>query len=877
MADDLRTAEGRPVAGATVWVETGDHPPALRAPSSSLLLADPAAPLPIAATNAPPGRTLEVAALGRSHGSAAIPVPDGSSNVDMPLDDRQTRRALRDGGWVRWTVPATGTDWGRRAQSLQIAAPQLDVIAIAAADEVLVWINDLETGDGVPGANAELMRHGVDGDATDAADFAPVTVATARSDADGIARIKLPDGYLLDRQALARNEWFVRAEAGRGRNVRRAVLPLGSANRLVLANPGRDRAWGVTDRPLYRAGDTVRFRLWQRADRAGQLEMPRSPDLSDSLHLMSVDEDKLIRSWPASPDASDGWIGEVVLPLHANDGAYCVTPFEEPYRSEEGACFFVGTYRAQDLWAEASAHDGVLREDDIFKVEISGGYYSGGPAAGVGLRNITTMLTGLPLSRAYPEFAAFTFVDVMSEQARGGIPLRPVVPPESTDADGHLEIEVPVTFNAEAIQPDQLPAFGQLQVAAELALDSREGTVTNAAAARFTRHDAFVGLRVEPRWLDAQTPVRAEAVVIDADGTAVPGQVIDVEVDFLAGFQGEPQPQRIGACQLRGGVMQACDFPRTRSGRYRLTARSGDAAPAALVQYVWSGDRAPPAALAPILEVAQPPAELGAPVKVVLRQVEVGRPVLFVIFRNGRVLAHMHARTRSSAGLFDLPLPAGIDGDVELAAYLRSPPDASSDGHLSPPRAVETATTTFEVPATNQAPVAIAFEHAQVEPGERTSLTVHNLSDGPRSITVSVMGDALRALAGDYLEYSDPHGPFWLGKFYWRGAGSTPSLHDFGAWNSGPEWTVRLDPLPGEPPVIFDDAAAPPAARATCRHGVGRLRIARAGPHRGHRLSDQPRRHLPRREGKAGCTDRVGRNGCGRPGGPTGEGSRRVR
>ncbi|MDQ3510155.1 MAG: MG2 domain-containing protein, partial [Pseudomonadota bacterium] len=802
VAPGLRSVDGRNFAAATVTIETGDHPPALRAPHAAVLLADPAAPLPITAVNAPAGRLLKVDALARSSASAEIEIPTGPINIDMPIDDQATRQALREGGLVRWTSPATGNRWDQRAQTMQIAAPQFDVLALAAMDDVLVWINDWETGEGVSGADAELMlrRPGAE----------PATVATARSDADGVARIRLPENYRLEPDALKDSEWFVRADAGRGRNARRAVLPLGTAGRMALANPGTDRAWGVTDRPLYRAGDTVQFRLWQRADRAGRLELPRVATGPATLHLVSVDEYKVIRSWTSTSSTGDGWSGEVELPVHVNDGTYCISPSDEP---EEGACFFVGTYRAQDLWAEANAEERVLREGDRFLVDVSGGYYSGGPAAGVGVRNVATMLTGLPLSQAYPDFAAFTFVDVRGAQARSGIALRRVAPSATTDAEGHAQIELPIAFEPDAIENDQLPAFGRLQVTAELALESREGTVSNAAAARFTRHDAFVGLRLEPRWLDTASPDHVEAVVIDAEGKAVPEGSIDVEVDFLEGFDGDPVPQRVGSCQLRSRTLQACDFPRARSGRYRLTARSGDAAPTVLTQYVWSGNQADARALEPVLEVAELPGRSGGPVRVVLRQVAIGKPVLFVLSQKGRILAHLRAQTESTVGMFDLPLHADIEGEVEVTAYVRDSAGGPQDGALRTSVPVETAKVSFEIPTAKRASLEIAFEHAQVAPGNRTSLTVHNASAQPRNISISVMGDALRALAGDLLEYSNPHGRYWLGEMHGFHYGNVLSLNSFGGWNSESPWGIPLlpSPSPEEAPVVFDSAMSPVA------------------------------------------------------------------
>src|SRR5690606_11382127 len=160
---------------------------------------------------------------------------------------------------------------------------------------------------------------------------------------------------------------------------------------------------------------------------------------------------------------------------HAPDDTYCIGT-GEPW-DVEGTCFFVGTYRAQDLWVEASAGDRVLGDGDRFVVDVEAGYYSGGAAAGVPVPRVTALLTGRRLQDEYPAWAGFSFV----EPGVGGIPLElPEGEDLRTDAEGRLRIELPLDFDAE-VPP---PAFGQLQLVAEARLEDREGTASNAARAR---------------------------------------------------------------------------------------------------------------------------------------------------------------------------------------------------------------------------------------------------------------------------------------------------------------------------------------------------------------------------------------------------------
>lgn len=803
----LADAEGHAVAVHPVVVATGDHPPALEAPHAELLLADARTATLATAVNALRGVALSGWSLGRTPASGTITVPQGPLNTPVPIDDARTRSALAAGAWSRWSIEQPGRGGAR----LHLAAPQLDVFTVTGTDEVLAWVHDW-AGGAVEGAGVELLL-AADGNGAEA-------FAHALTGRDGVARLRLPEERVTD--AAARGQaWFVRAES-RGR---RAVLRLGEGGYgLDLGQPARARAWGVTDRPLYRAGDTVRFRLWSRGERGGALRP--HPAAATTLHLHSSDEGKSIRSWRAQPDG-EGWTGEVAIPEHAVDGTYCVVPDALMQAHDAGACFFVGTYRAQDLWAEAKAQAPLLRPGERFVFDVSGGYYSGGPAAAVALQRVSSMLTGLPLSQAYPQYAGFTFVDVMTDAGRDGVALRLPALPARTDADGRVRIELPLDFQTRG-DAVELPAFGELKATADLGLDSREATTSSAATTRFARFDAYVGLRLAPRWLDAKTPVRAEAVLIDAQGRALPPRDVEVDIEFRPGYRDDAPAERVGTCRLRPGAAMPCDFPRLRSGRYRLVARSGDAAPAQLDQYVWAGDAQGTQAPEPVLEADGPTVRAGAPARVVLRNAVPGWPVLFVVHRGRRILGHLQAGVATAAAAYEIPLPADAQGALGITAYLRDPAGGTVDGVLRRPARVLSANTQVDVERPARAPLTLAFDRAQAAPGTTVVLTLRNDDARPREVSLAVMDDALRALAGDWLAFSDPHGRTWLGGLAddYR-YGSPLAVRSFEGWNRAP-WRLALarpvpeiapPPPPGEPPVVVGDpspvdapAPAPPPA-----------------------------------------------------------------
>lgn len=727
--------------------------------------------------------TVPVMAFGRTLRRETLTTPDSRDTI-RTVSSPATAQALAEGGWARWSP--------RSAQPLDFAAPQFDMQAIASRRTVLAWTWAWD-GSG-PVANAEVELLWLRNPETP-----PRTVATARTGVDGVAKLTLPGDFALPdpvtkpAEAADTPMWLLRATDGAGK---RAVLPFAGfegrgISTSLLGRAETDlRTWGVADRPLYRAGDTVRYRLWQRALVGGRLRAITRPQAT-ALVLYNLDERKVLRRWEATPDADGALIGEAPLPTHATDATYCIgTGSDDGWSPVQGACFFVGTYRAQDLWAEATTADRVLRNGDRFVVDVAGGYYSGGPASGVRIEQVSTRLTGLPLEEAYPDYAAYTFVDTIGDSDHFSLSEdeRDADAEVVTDAEGRARISLPVRFDEDDTEDSEsLPAFGELQAIAELKLDAREGVASNAAKARYARYRDYVGLRAEPGWFDAVAPLRLSGVVIDAEGRRRPEARIEVTVEFLPGYDNDDAPQRLRVCALAADGETPCDFPRKRSGRYRLTARSGEAAPAEIERYIrvdgepgFAGE----SKKSPELELLAAPDAVDAPARLLLRHVPAASDVLLVVEAGGELLAHRTLTTVTDETLILLPIAADGRKQATVYAYARQRGLAAAvvDG-LRKPSGTSESKVDVPLPKTSGPPaIEAAFDRKSAAPGQTVRLRLHNRDAQPRALVVSVNDDGLRALAADWLPYFDPHGEHWVGADFedWQ---DRPFLVSFLFWN----------------------------------------------------------------------------------------------
>jgi len=829
--DTLRAENDESLAPVRIDLTTDAAPPQLSAPRTAALLASGASSSALLKAVNTGDVAIDVDAVGARERHETVHVR-GSKDTAVDVASSVARRALADGGWAKWTPEPEAADAHDLAGStgaVRFAAPAFDLYAVRGVRELLVWANEWERDAAVPGADIELLLR-------ENKDAALRVVARGATGKDGVALLRLPDDVVIPRDDDARENatWLVRARQGwRGR---RAVLPLGSDWSSQLGYPLARVTWGVSDRPMYRPGDTVQYRLWRR-DRNGARLQAIGADAPLTLRLQDDNENKTIRQWQA-PSATGDITGEVQLPIHLTDGTYCVgAPGSRGYGAE-GACFYVGVYRAQDLWAELSVPPGVLRDGQRLMAGLKAGYYSGGSAAGVAIREPDLMIEPYGFNEAYPDYAAYRFVDSYDD-AYDGVSIDITTGAGGAlDRAGQAQLEATLPQDANP----RRPPFGILDLSLEVAPQGREGTVANDASALYSRYPAFVGLRSIPAWPRGDAPVELEGVVVDAQGHALADATITVDVDFVSGPYGAERTQRLGQCTLRAGVASHCDFARTGSGRYRFTAQSGDAAPTRLDRYFWLGGAAMHADIDETeLDIAA--GDDSATLQATLRQPFDRARALFVIASHDRIEDYRVEPLAGNVAQFALPRVDSPysqvhvfvrDADVKAhavdAAGFREPGEiARADARV--PSAPER--------EAKPAPVSVRFEPVRTAPGMQARVVLHNDSAVARDVVLSVMDDALRSLAQRWLEYSDPRGSSLLGALE-RGSELSPA--GFDEFVSDAKWRYLLPwpgeargddanalastgsplpPPPEEPPVIVDDpspvdgyASAPASAPA---------------------------------------------------------------
>lgn len=824
----IRSEDGAELPHTTLRIRAGDAQPQLRAAHGNALVTDGRHPPALLEALNATSIAVDVTGIGRHARNETVQAGTKAQGTPTPLPSAVAARTLADGGWVRWSPEHKQHRYPNNV--VEFAAPAFDLQAVAGRREVLAWANEWDRDAPVAGAKIELLWRNRD-------DAEPRVAARGRTGADGTVLLRLPDDLVIDPPTYDQDHswqgpsWWLRAVDSNGH--RRAVLPAGETSRYYGQSIGRAlprKFWGVSDRPLYRAGDKVHYRLWQRELDGARLRAPYR-QAPVKLRLFDSEREKAVLEWQAMPDGEGNLAGELVLPIHLTDATYCIGA-DDGRGDTSGSCFFVGTYRAQDLWVEAKSRGGVLRDGERYRADVKAGYFSGGSAAGAKVVDTEIMLLPLPLEQAYPQYAGFEFIPVEDDETQSpGLDLDFA---DELDDSGALHVDAAVKFEGPA---SVRPAFGVFALDVEVAPEDREGTVAGDMETRYARYDRYVGLKMSPEWFGRSEPVTVEGIVITAQGQSVPADV-EVTVDYLTGFESVGGGERLARCVIRTGTPSPCEFPRARSGRYRLTARSGEAAPVQITQYVWTDDGGIHGDVEEAeMTVLDPSPQRETPMRVLVKQPFARARALFVIASGGSILDHRVETLAGNVQGVALPVASEWSGILSLHAYVREAVAAKSkDGYREP---VRMESLEVDVPAVPVSPetssIAVSFEPASTRPGSHARLVLRNDSREARGVTVAVMDDALRAQAQRWLPYADPHGAAGFAHWRSRGEGSL-SAESFSEWTGAPwRWLLPwpqassvapgvLPPPPEQPSVLAEAPSSvdrPAAAPAPAFSGYG--------------------------------------------------------
>lgn len=767
-----------------ISIRTADFLPKLVLAPARLLLPLGKRPPPIISMLNVPTLELTQAELGAGQASSQ------SSTLTRATTNALARRAppkpqreiWKHGGFIEGTLkgPPNPNRYDAYQSGYAMAYASFNVSASRAGNQVLVWVTDWEGAAPIADATVELLQ-------TDRSRSLSA-LASAKTATDGAVVLDVPNWDKLK----SINGLIVRVTQ---RN-RRAVLPLDRVLDRQRSNekepaydtPSEGEAldWGVSDRPLYRPGDTVHYRLWLRERQRNHLRAStRFGEIT--LRLRAQYDNTLISEVSAVPDAFGSITGEFKLPETIHDNNYCISSEEDRWGSGSGACFRVSGFHLNNLWAELKVDRTVARDGDSVLLDAVAGYFSGGPAVGA-KTEFQSLLTPLRLEDAYPAWRSFTFIDPYTNTAgSGGEGFDEALQGSLlTDADGHVRRTIILHSPrvSEPLQPrDEKPIpFGNLDLTV-----SSQTSASNWASAPakllFSRYPRFVGLKVSPWWLRSDADPVVEAIVISEKGERVADASVAIQIEEFSSVQQADgtRGKVIARCTVLSGKSSTCPFRAQQSGMVRFRASSDGAASTTVDRYASVGETwesAEDEQKASLTAEDDHPA-IGASAELILQQPFAEAQVLISV-EHGQVLKHWIEHVRSPVSRLSVPIERDWLPGVTINAVIIDAGDAAFGPNASSANLIKLASTDlYPLGDAGSQPLILSLDRNQVRPGEAVQIHLHNPRSSAVQVTLAVVDDAARALVPEFIDAANPAGKAWLGKLHdWE----VPSWYGLASW-----------------------------------------------------------------------------------------------
>lgn len=458
----------------------------------------------------------------------------------------------------------------------------------------VAWVTDLATGQPVEGANVtlyrdELMDMGVpeNPDAQTVTDVNGIAVLPGTVDVDPWGKFR----YSND----AEPRLFVRVDKGEDM----AILPAHysfsidtwrASNETIWSDNkkqyGHLSSWGMTAQGVYRAGDTMQFKVFVR-DQSNLTMVPPPKELSYTLEIFDP-EDKSVFEKDITLSDFGAYADEYVIPKNASVGWYrfvltTTIPGQNPDLDEEEKSqtfhpltVLVSDFTTAPFKVTSEMNGDHFKAGDSVTFHADAKMHAGGIYTDASAR-LTAIVTSKTFESKNPVAQGYIF-----DSFQNGSDSEQVFS-NSKELDDKGEWNEPFTL------PSINIAYGTLQLEAAVQ-DDRGKTIANVSRADYYGVDRLVGMR-SPEWIYAvKKPVPIGILVVDDKGEPAAGIEINVAIEHefinTARVKGAGNAylsdvttewKQIATCkQTSTLVPQNCTFAPDLAGTYRLISTIKD-------------------------------------------------------------------------------------------------------------------------------------------------------------------------------------------------------------------------------------------------------------------------------------------------------------
>ncbi len=469
----------------------------------------------------------------------------------------------------------------------------------------LVWVTDFAKGLGVPGVAVDIYKDTYPGFKSN-----PAILARAVTNKDGLAT--LPGLEKIDPQLAAlkchsncdnvyceydyseekpkdaaqKQSLYVRLAKGDDM----ALVPLthdfsamhygdegGGVYSAMQRRFGHIHTWGTTAQGIYRAGDTVQFKIFVR-NQNNKIFVP-PPTQGYSLKIIDP-MGNVTHEIPQLTLSKFGtYASEFAVPKTAPVGWYRFELTADFHKGLwEPLRVLVSDFTPSPFRVQTDLNGNLFHEGDSIRVSTQARLHAGGPYVNARTR-MTATLTPIPFESNDPRAQGFYFGYALDN--RSG---RTISESEAqVDEKGDLETEFKVSGDN--------VLYGRITVESAVR-DDRGKFVAHQASATYVGRNRYVGVRQRQWVLEKGTPATIETLVVDERGAPVANARVNVAIEYEKVYASrvkgagnaylthfERQWIQASTCDLTSALTPVeCSFTPENPGSYRITAKVDDTA-----------------------------------------------------------------------------------------------------------------------------------------------------------------------------------------------------------------------------------------------------------------------------------------------------------
>ena len=392
----------------------------------------------------------------------------------------------------------------------------------------LVWVTDLETGQAVPDANVTLYR-----DALTKLGMIAEDAPSKRTDAGGVAL--LPGTMTLDPRLDtfgwrcnndACEKLFIRVDGDKGM----ALLPLNRHYRVNVARAsdyriylnqqrhyGHIHTWGTTAQGVYRAGDTIQFKIYVR-DQNNEQFVP-APTSTYTLELKDPTGKVVHEVKDITLNEFGAFAGEYEVPATSVMGWHdfrLKADFTD--RQWRPMRVLVSDFTPAAFRVKNHINGDLFRPGDTLRAETTALLHSGGAYTQAEAR-VTVNLSARGFSSKHPLANRFSF-DTSSTLSQ--LQIHQEIG-ELTDQGTH---EIAVKLSGSNI------VYGRLNVESAVR-DDRGKYIAAMSSADYIAVDRLVGLRKDSWVFDEDQTAEVQFITVDERGKPVDDTDVVIKIEHL--------------------------------------------------------------------------------------------------------------------------------------------------------------------------------------------------------------------------------------------------------------------------------------------------------------------------------------------------------